>query len=115
MSNCSLIPPSRCLDIAVPPNVLLDLIREACARGTVKGILAQKPLGMNYAEAWEAVKLCEAAYITLAVNQNMRYDHSVRAAMTLLKNGTDRRSGDCDSLTCAAFRIGNHGRRNSAG
>ena len=81
-------PAIEVLDIAVPPNALLDLIREACARGTVKGILAQKPLGMNYAEACEAVKLCETAGITLAVNQNMRYDHSVRAAMTLLRNGT---------------------------
>ena len=31
---------------------------------------------------------CEAAGITLAVNQNMRYDHTVRAAKTLLANGT---------------------------
>ncbi|MEI8291870.1 MAG: Gfo/Idh/MocA family oxidoreductase, partial [Verrucomicrobiota bacterium] len=60
----------------------------ACQRKTVKGILAQKPLGMNYAEALEAVQGCEQAGITLAVNQNMRYDQSVRAAKTLLINGT---------------------------
>jgi predicted dehydrogenase len=76
------------LDIAVPPNAQLDLIKAACARKTVKGILAQKPLGMNYAESLEAVTACEAAGITLAVNQNMRYDQSVRAAKTLLENGT---------------------------
>jgi predicted dehydrogenase len=76
------------LDIAVPPNALLGLIQKACERKTVKGILAQKPLGMNYAEAVEAVAACEKAGITLAVNQNMRYDHSVRAAKTLLENGT---------------------------
>src|SRR5438034_8754829 len=76
------------LDIAVPPNAQLGLIKAACSRGTVKGILAQKPLGMNYPEALEAVKLCEDAAITLAVNQNMRYDQSVRAAKTLLRNGT---------------------------
>src|SRR5207248_1528629 len=35
------------LDIAVPPNAQLGLIKAACARGTVAGILAQKPLGMN--------------------------------------------------------------------
>jgi predicted dehydrogenase len=46
----------------------------------VKGILAQKPLDMNVAEAREAVKLCEKAGITLAVNQNMRHDSAVRAA-----------------------------------
>ena len=81
-------PSLEVLDIAVPPNAQLALIKAACARKTVKGILAQKPLGMNYAEALEAVQVCEAAGITLAVNQNMRYDHSVRAGKTLLENGT---------------------------
>ena len=76
------------LDIAVPPNAQLELIREACQRKRVKGILAQKPLGMNYAEAKEAVELCEAADIKLAVNQNMRFDQTVRAGKTLLTNGT---------------------------
>jgi hypothetical protein len=81
-------PSIEVLDVAVPPNAQLALIKAACARKTVKGILAQKPLGMNYAEALEAVQACEAAGITLAVNQNMRYDQSVRAAKTLLENGT---------------------------
>ena len=81
-------PSIEVLDIAVPPNAQLGLIQAACARQTVKGILAQKPLGMNYAEALDAVRACEAAGITLAVNQNMRYDQSVRAARTLLNNGT---------------------------
>ncbi len=81
-------PSIEVLDIAVPPNAQLALIKAACARKTVKGILAQKPLGMDYAEALEAVECCEKAGITLAVNQNMRYDQSVRAAKTLLTNGT---------------------------
>jgi len=81
-------PEIEVLDIAVPPNAQLALIKAACQRKTAKGILAQKPLGMNYAEALEAVELCEQAGITLAVNQNMRYDQSVRAAKTLLENGT---------------------------
>src|SRR4051794_10979609 len=81
-------PEIQVLDIAVPPNAQLALIKAACERKTVKGILAQKPLGMNYAEALEAVESCERAGITLAVNQNMRYDQSVRAAKTLLENGT---------------------------
>jgi len=76
------------LDLAVPPDNQLEIIKAACSRGTVKGILAQKPLGSNYAEALEAVETCEAANIVLAVNQNMRYDQSVRAAKTLLENGT---------------------------
>jgi len=76
------------LDIGVPPSAQLSLIQEACKRKTVKGILAQKPLGMNHAEALEAVAACEKAGIVLAVNQNMRYDQSVRACKTLIEHGT---------------------------
>ena len=72
------------LDIAVPPDVQVDLIEQVCARGRVRGILAQKPLGMDFLQAQKAVQLCEDAGIALAVNQNMRYDQSVRAAKTLL-------------------------------
>jgi predicted dehydrogenase len=64
------------------------MIEQACRRRTVKGILAQKPLGLNHTEALRAVQACEAAGIVLAVNQNMRYDQSVRAAKTLLDAGT---------------------------
>jgi predicted dehydrogenase len=80
-------PSIEVLDIAVPPQNQLALIEAACRRGTVKGILAQKPLGKDYAEAVRAVQACEKAGIVLAVNQNMRYDQSVRAAKTLLDNG----------------------------
>ncbi len=80
-------PSIEVLDIAVPPNAQLPLILEACRRGTVRGILAQKPLGMNYAEARVAVEACERAGIVLAVNQNMRFDQSVRASKTLLDSG----------------------------
>jgi predicted dehydrogenase len=76
------------LDIAVPPQQQPALIRAACARGTAKGILAQKPLALNYADAVAAVECCEAAGIVLSVNQNMRYDQSVRAARHLLSSGT---------------------------
>ena len=81
-------PSIEVLDIAVPPNAQAALIFEACQRGIVKGILAQKPLGMNYPEAARIVAACESAGIILAVNQNMRYDQSVRAGKTLLDNGT---------------------------
>ncbi len=81
-------PSIEVLDIAVPPHAQLQLIREACERKTARGILAQKPLGVNYSEAVEAARLCENTGIVLAVNQNMRYDQSVRAAGALLRNGT---------------------------
>jgi predicted dehydrogenase len=76
------------LDIAVPPDVQPGLIRRAVRHSDhLHGILAQKPLAMNYAEAKECVDLCAAAGITLAVNQNMRYDQSVRALRDLLSGG----------------------------
>jgi predicted dehydrogenase len=78
-------PSIEVLDIAVPPNVQLSLILAACERRMVHGILAQKPLGMNYGEAMRAVEACERAGIVLAVNQNMRFDQSVRAAKSLLE------------------------------
>ena len=72
-------PEIEVVDIAVPPDIQLDVVREAVQRKHLRGILAQKPLGINYVEAVEIVRLCEDAGITLAVNQNMRYDQSIRA------------------------------------
>ncbi|HUY35953.1 MAG TPA: Gfo/Idh/MocA family oxidoreductase [Pirellulales bacterium] len=76
------------IDIAVPPDVQLAVVREAVKhKDHLRGILAQKPLGMNYAEAKQIVGLCRRAGVTLAVNQNMRYDQSVRACKHLLSRG----------------------------
>ncbi|HUQ68495.1 MAG TPA: Gfo/Idh/MocA family oxidoreductase [Planctomycetaceae bacterium] len=73
------------VDIAVPPDVQYSVIRDVVRHADhIRGILAQKPLGVNFAEAREIVRLCHDAGITLAVNQNMRYDQSVRAAKSLL-------------------------------
>lgn len=80
-------PTIEVLDIAVPPQQQAHLIRQACAHGTVKAILAQKPLALDYAEARALVEACEAADIVLAVNQNMRFDPSVAAAGGLLNTG----------------------------
>src|SRR5262249_23498932 len=76
------------LDIAVPPTAQPAIIRAACEqRGHIRGILAQKPLAMSVREAKECVDLCAKAGITLAVNQNMRYDQSVRALKDILNRG----------------------------
>ena len=76
------------LDVAVPPDVQPEIIRQAAThKGHLRGILAQKPLAMTVREARECVDLCARAGITLAVNQNMRYDQSVRALKDLLKRG----------------------------
>jgi len=81
-------PSVEILDVAVPPDHQPALIRQAVAqKGHVRGILAQKPLAMSYREARECVELCRQAGIALAVNQNMRYDQSVRALKDVLRRG----------------------------
>lgn len=78
----------RVIDVAVPPDVQLTVIRDIVQHNDhVQAILAQKPLGMNYAEAVEIVRICEQAGIVLGVNQNMRYDQSIRACKALLDRG----------------------------
>src|SRR5215471_13525715 len=78
-------PQVEVLDIAVPPDVQPTIIRQAVQHTNhIRGILAQKPLAMSYREAKESVELCAKAGIALAVNQNMRYDQSVRALKDIL-------------------------------
>ena len=73
------------VDIAVPPDSQLAVIQETLKhKKHIRGILAQKPLGVNYEQAVDIVKLCKKAGVTLAVNQNMRYDQSVRACKDLI-------------------------------
>ena len=76
------------LDIAVPPDQQLAVVREAVSQADhLKGILCQKPLAIIYQDAEEIVRLCSRAGIKLAVNQNMRYDQSIRALKALLSRG----------------------------
>jgi predicted dehydrogenase len=88
-------PTIEVLDVAVPPDVQPAILRAACQRshaeggnaGGARGILAQKPLALSVAEARQCIDACAAAGIALAVNQNMRYDQSVRAMKDLLERG----------------------------
>ncbi len=82
-------PAVQILDVAVPPDVQLGLIEHAVREGRyLKGILAQKPLAVNYEQAEATVRLCEERGLPLAVNQNMRFDQSIRALKTLLERKT---------------------------
>ena len=81
-------PAVEVVDIAVPPDVQPGVIEEVLARrGRIRGILAQKPLATNYAEAKRIVERCRGAGVKLVVNQNMRYDHAVRGCGNLLQQG----------------------------
>ncbi len=76
------------VDLAVPPDQQLAVVQEVVRHNDhIRGLLAQKPLAPNYADAERIVRLCEEAGITVAVNQNMRWDPSIRALRTLLERG----------------------------
>ncbi len=76
------------LDIAVPPAAQPEIIEQAVRHAShIRGILAQKPLALDYRQARDLVARCAQAGIRLAVNQNMRYDQSIRALKTLLTRG----------------------------
>ena len=78
-------PQVEVVDVAVPPDIQFEVIREITSRRSrIRGILAQKPLGVDYAQALKIVGMCEEAGIKLAVNQNMRFDQSVRGLKSLL-------------------------------
>ncbi len=72
------------LDISIPLDMQVHVVREAVKQNHIKGILCQKPLAMNLEEAKEIVRLCRDAGIKLGVNANMRYDQSIRALKTIM-------------------------------
>jgi len=78
------------VDVAVPPLEQPGVIRRVLAhprKARVAGILAQKPLAMTLEEGRSLVEACEGAGVRLQVNQNMRYDHSIRVLGGLLDRG----------------------------
>ena len=82
-------PEIEVVDVAVPPLAQPEVIRRILAHpgGRIKGILAQKPLAMDYASVLAIVNACERAGVALQVNQNMRYDQSVRGLKSLIDRG----------------------------
>ncbi len=80
-------PAVEVLDIAVPPDLQAGVVREAVRHKNIRGILVQKPMAINYAQTLEIVRMCEEAGLTLGVNQNMRFDQSVRACKSLMDQG----------------------------
>ena len=80
-------PQIEILDIAVPPHVQLDIVRYACGKKHIKGILCQKPVAMSTEDAREIVRLGDESGIKIAVNANMRYDQAMRALKKILDEG----------------------------
>ena len=81
-------PEIEVIDIAVPPDIQLSVVEEVVKRSDhIRGVLVQKPIAVDYAHAKKMVDLCRDADITMAVNQNMRYDQSIRACKSILEEG----------------------------
>jgi predicted dehydrogenase len=80
-------PEVEIVDLAFPPDQQPALIRHALKQKHVKAILAQKPLALSVEEA---VKLRDEASRSgkiLSVNQNMRYDQSMRVLKQIIDSG----------------------------
>ncbi|MBN9024804.1 MAG: Gfo/Idh/MocA family oxidoreductase [Rhizobiales bacterium] len=75
------------LDLAFPPDQQPALIRHALKQKHIKGILAQKPLALTLEEAIALRDEAKAAGKILSVNQNMRYDQSMRVLKQILDKG----------------------------
>ncbi len=75
------------VDIAFPPHLQLELVRKAVKQPHIKGILVQKPISVHFHEAREMVKLCKDNGKVLSVNQNMRFDQSMRVLKQILDAG----------------------------
>jgi predicted dehydrogenase len=75
------------LDIAYPPDQQPDLIRLALKQPHIRAILAQKPLAMTFDESKKIEAECRRAGKILSVNQNMRYDQSMRVLKQILDKG----------------------------
>lgn len=80
-------PSIEILDIAYPPDQQPALIRAALKQPHIKGILAQKPLALTLAEAIALRDEAAAAGKVLSVNQNMRYDQSMRVLKQIIDRG----------------------------
>lgn len=72
------------LDIAFPPDQQLEIVREACKKPNIRGILCQKPIAMTIEEAKEISRCGQECGKKIAVNSNMRFDQSMRALKYLL-------------------------------
>jgi predicted dehydrogenase len=80
-------PDIEIVDIAYPPDLQPALIRQALAQPHVKAVLAQKPLALDLDEAIALRDEAAAAGKILSVNQNMRFDQSIRVLKQLLEQG----------------------------
>lgn len=75
------------VDLAFPPDQQPALIRHALKQPHIKAILAQKPLALSLDEAVRLRDEAKAAGKILSVNQNMRFDQSMRVLKEIIDRG----------------------------
>ena len=80
-------PSIEIIDIAYPPDLQPALIRHALKQKHIKAILAQKPLALSLGEATALRDEAAAAGKIISVNQNMRYDQSMRVLKQIIDSG----------------------------
>jgi len=76
------------IDLAFPPDQQPALIRHALKQKHIKAILAQKPLALSLTEAIKLRDEAKKAGKILSVNQNMRYDQSMRVLKQIIDSGS---------------------------
>jgi len=80
-------PDVEILDLAFPPDQQPDLIRQGLKAPNIKAILAQKPVALSLDEAIALRDEAKRAGKILSVNQNMRYDQSIRVLKQIIEAG----------------------------
>lgn len=75
------------VDLAFPPDQQPALIRHALKQKHIKAILAQKPLALSLKDAIELRDEAAKSGKILSVNQNMRYDQSMRVLKQIIDAG----------------------------
>jgi predicted dehydrogenase len=80
-------PTVEIIDLAFPPDQQPALIRAALRQKHIKAILAQKPLALSLGEAIKLRDEAAKAGKILSVNQNMRYDQSMRVLKQVIDSG----------------------------
>jgi predicted dehydrogenase len=76
------------LDIAFPPDQQPALVLLALQQPHIKAILVQKPMALDLATARSLVAAAAQAGKWFSVNQNMRFDQSIRVLKQILERGS---------------------------
>lgn len=71
------------VDIATPPVVHLDMVRQAADKGLQ--ILCQKPIADTLHELREMIRICDQADVTFMVNENGRFQPYYRKVKELIR------------------------------